>query len=198
MPSTSGPPDEPDARGAVCSMLPPMRLPPGPRNVCSIAEMLPTVTRAAPAPVEASPNTTSPMAASASDQVRAVAPAVSTSITARSPSGSTPPTLPRSLRPSRNVTVTSSPRRLWAFVRTRPSAMTTPLPRLPWPIPTTAGPADSWTLRIAFERSSRMDIVVGFSGIRVLPDHRGGQLSVANRNIQLTRRRRKSRGRMPP
>ena len=31
--------------------------------------------------------------------------------------------------PSAKVTVTSSPRRLWAFVRTLPSAMTTPEPR---------------------------------------------------------------------
>ena len=36
---------------------------------------------------------------------------------------------PVSRRPSAKVTVTSSPRRLWAFVRTRPGATTTPLPR---------------------------------------------------------------------
>ena len=58
----------PEASGAVCSRLPPIRLPPGPRNVCSMADTVPAVTRAAPAPVAARPKTTSPMAASASDQ----------------------------------------------------------------------------------------------------------------------------------
>ena len=40
------------------------------------------------------------------------------SMTARSPSASTPGTVPAGRRPSANVTVTSSPRRLWALVRT--------------------------------------------------------------------------------
>ena len=45
-------------------------------------------------------------------------------------------------RPSANVTVTSSPRMLWAFVRTRPSATTDAGAALPRePIPTTDGPA---------------------------------------------------------
>ncbi len=49
-----------------------------------------------------------------------------------------------SRRPSAKLTVTSSPRRLWAFVRTRPGATTTPLPRpQPRPKPTTAGPTRS-------------------------------------------------------
>ena len=72
---------------------------------------------------------------------RRVAPAVSTETTARSPSASTPVTVPRVERPSANVTVTSPPRRLWALVRTWPSAMTTPDPRASRPMPTMDGPA---------------------------------------------------------
>ena len=44
----------------------------------------------------------------------------STSMTARSPSPSKPATLPMTRRPSAKVTVTWSPRRLWALVRTLP------------------------------------------------------------------------------
>jgi hypothetical protein len=59
-PSTSAPPDEPGARGAVCSMLPAIRRPPGPRNARSIAETSPNVTRTPPPRVEPTPKTGSP------------------------------------------------------------------------------------------------------------------------------------------
>src|SRR5205085_7589975 len=70
------------------------------------------------------------------------APVVSTETTARSPSRSVPVTSPVAVRPSAKTTVTWSPRTLWAFVRTLPSAMTTPDPwPQPPPMPTTDGPA---------------------------------------------------------
>ena len=48
-PSTSAPPDEPGASGAVCSTLPAIRRPPGPRNARRHAETRPNVTRDAAA-----------------------------------------------------------------------------------------------------------------------------------------------------
>ena len=55
--SSSAPPDEPGASGAVCSMLPEMRRPPGPRNERAIDETKPTVTLAPPPNVAAAPKT---------------------------------------------------------------------------------------------------------------------------------------------
>src|SRR5690349_20673557 len=57
-------------------------------------------------------------------------------------------------RPSAKVTVTSSPRRLWALVRTLPWPMTTPEPRVPRPIPTMDGPTRSATPATAVWSSS--------------------------------------------
>ena len=47
---------------------------------------------------------------------------------------------------------------MWAFVRTRPSPTTTPLPRVWRPMPTTDGPTPvaSWAMVVA--RSSRTDM----------------------------------------
>ena len=150
--SSSGLPDEPGASGAVCSTEPEMRRPPGPRNARATDDTNPNDTRGPPLGVAAAANTAEPIVALPSDQAIAGAPVVSTSTTARSPSQSTPFTAPRSVRPSANRTVTSAPRRLWALVRTRPSATTTPEPRRREPIPTTDGPTapataatDSWS-----------------------------------------------------
>src|SRR6266540_26811 len=80
---------------------------------------------------------------------------VSTETTARSASRSTPSTRPVAARPSAKTTVTSSPRRLWALVATRPSARTMPEPRPgPRPMPTTAPPACSATREMACSSSS--------------------------------------------
>ena len=61
------------------------------------------------------------------------APPVSTAITARSASTSTPATRPTALRSPPNTTVVSSPRMLWALVATSPSASTDPGPAPPPP-----------------------------------------------------------------
>ena len=88
------------------------------------------------------PRRSSPTAAGS--QATAGASPVSTSTTARSRSGSAPVTRPCSVRPSPNVTATSSPRSTCAQVSTRPGAITTPDPRpQPRPRPTTAGPTRS-------------------------------------------------------
>src|SRR6187200_2181441 len=140
--STMAPPDDPGASGAVCSTLPAIRRPPGPRNERETDETSPNVTRTPPPNDAAMPNTGEPTASpSPAPHSMALAPVVSTETTARSPSGSTPVTVPRAERPLPNVTVTSPPRRLWALVRTWPSAMTTPDPRALRPIVTMDGPA---------------------------------------------------------
>ena len=156
-PSTSGPPDEPRGRAAVCSMAPWMRRPRGPRNERLADETVPKVTRSPRPPGLARANTGVPMpAASGSPQSRAGASPVSTSITARSLSASAPATRPRSRRPSAKRTVVSSLRRLWALVRTRPSATTTPEPTpQPRPMPTTEGPTRSAMPPMVEESSSR-------------------------------------------
>ena len=62
-PSTSGPPDEPRGRGAVCSMAPWMRRPRGPRNERLADETVPKVTRSPRPPGLARANTGVPMPA---------------------------------------------------------------------------------------------------------------------------------------
>ena len=140
----------------MCSTLPSIRRPPGPRNARATAETRPNVTRVPPPWEAAAPKTAVPIgrASAPSPHSSGVAPAVSTAMTARSPSPSTAATVPRVRRPSANVTVTSSPRRLWALVRTVPSAMTTPEPRVPRPIPTMDGPTRSATVATADWSSS--------------------------------------------
>src|SRR6185295_5176379 len=149
-PSSRAPPDEPGAIGAVCSSEPAIFRPPGPRNARATAETVPHVTRVPPPDVAAAPKTTAPVStAPPSAQSSAFALPVSTEITARSPSQSTPASWPRVERPSAKVTVTSSPRTLWALVRTFPSAMTTPEPRWREPMPTIDWPALSATAVMA-------------------------------------------------
>ena len=63
--STSAPPDEPGASGAVCSTLPSMRRPPGPRNARATAETSPNVTRVPPPWMAAAPKTAVPTAEAA-------------------------------------------------------------------------------------------------------------------------------------
>src|SRR5439155_1596014 len=110
---------------------------PGPRKARATADTEPNVTRVPPPGVAAAPKTSVPTGTSPpSAQSSAFAPPVSTEMTARSPSTSIPASWPRVERPSANVTVTSSPRTLWALVRTRPSARITPDPRCRDPIPT--------------------------------------------------------------
>ena len=83
---------------------------------------------------------------------------VSTAIAARSRSASAPATRPCSVRPSANVTATSSPRSTCALVRTVPAAVTTPDPRpQPRPRPTTAGPTVSAAVRPRCWSSSSTD-----------------------------------------
>src|SRR4051812_25246868 len=143
-------------------MLPAMRRPPGPRNARATADTLPNVTRVPPPEVAAAPKTSVPtMAPAPSAHSRAVPEPVSTLTTARSPSKSTPATVPRVERPSAKVTVTSSPRMLWALVRTRPSPMTTPDPRWVEPIPTIDAPAWSATAVRADWSSSMADMRLG-------------------------------------
>src|SRR3954451_12273175 len=120
-----------------------MRRPPGPRNARSTDDTKPNETRAPPDGVAAAANTADPIVPGLVDQAIAVAPVVSTLTTARSPSQSTPATVPRVARPSANRTVTSVPRRLWALVRTAPSAMTTPEPRVRGAMPAAGGGADA-------------------------------------------------------
>ena len=120
---------------------------------------VPNVTRAPPPGVAAAPNTTDPTAGpSPSAQPIGVAPAVSTAMTARSPSTSIPATVPVAVRPPGKVTVTSSPRTLWAFVRTWPSAATTPEPRRRDPMPTTEGVIVAVSDVRAWESSSSADM----------------------------------------
>ena len=102
----------------MCSSEPEIRRPPGPRNARSTDDTNPNETRAPPDGVAAAANTADPIVAPPADQAIGVVPAVSTDTTARSPSQSTPATVPRVARPSANRTVTSPPRRLWALVRT--------------------------------------------------------------------------------
>src|SRR3954454_5889358 len=72
---------------------------------------------------------------------------------------STPATVPTARRPSAKTTVTSSPRRLCAVVRTDPSAITTPDPRpQPRPSPTTDGPTEEAASRTVCVTSSRTAI----------------------------------------
>ena len=128
--STTGPPDDPGSSGAVCSIDPAMRRPRGPRNDASVAETSPNVTRSPRPPGFATPKTGLRRAPTPwLPHSTAGASPVSTSRTAMSPSASAAERL--ALAPSaRRRTVTSwSPRqRLWAFVRTRPDATTTPDP----------------------------------------------------------------------
>src|SRR5205085_10267284 len=112
-----------------------------------VAETSPSVARKPRPPGFASAKTTEPVnrLGSLATSTGSMSP-VSTAMTARSLSASTPATSPDSTRPSANVTDTSSPRRLCAFVTTRPAATTTPDPRpQPRPRPTTAGPTRSTT-----------------------------------------------------
>ena len=140
--STSGPPDEPRGRGAVCSMAPRTRRPRGPRKLRPSDDTKPGVARRPRPPGLASATTGVPMVGpSPGSQRTAGASPVSTSSTARSRSGSVPATVACSRRSSAKTTVTSSRRRLWALVSTRPGAMTTPEPSpQPRPSPTTDGP----------------------------------------------------------
>ena len=123
-----------------------------------MADTRPKVTRSVPPVVAAAPKTglPRPSAAPSSGQAIGCAPVVSTETTARSPSASTPVTVPRVERPSPNVTVTSPPRRLWALVRIRPSAMTTPAPRAWRPTATMDGPTVVATRATASDRSVRV------------------------------------------
>ena len=63
--STSGPPEEPRGSGAVCSIEPPMRRPPGPRGLRPVAEIRPKVTRR-PRPLGSASASTGAPCASAS------------------------------------------------------------------------------------------------------------------------------------
>ena len=147
----------------MCSSEPEIRRPPGPRNARSTDDTNPNETRAPPDGVAAAANTADPIVAPPDDQAIGVVPAVSTDTTARSPSQSTPATVPRVARPSANRTVTSPPRRLWALVRTAPSAMTTPEPRVRDPIPTTDGAAAVATAATASWSSVSTDMGCGSS-----------------------------------
>ena len=62
---TTGPPEEPGSSGAVCSTLPVMRRPRGPRKERSTPETNPNVTRSPRPPGLASANTGVPMLAAA-------------------------------------------------------------------------------------------------------------------------------------
>src|SRR2546430_2321709 len=84
--SRTGPPEEPGSSCAVCSRLPVMRRPRGPRNARSTPETNPNVTRNPRPPGLDRANTGVPIAADApSAHGSAGAPPVSTSMTARSP-----------------------------------------------------------------------------------------------------------------
>ncbi len=146
--STMGLPDEPEASGAVCSMLPPMSRPPGPRKDRSTPETSPIVVRTPPPAALATAKTAEPngwqrparpgqrLRAGGLDlQHRQIAVHV---LAERRP---------RSRRPSPKTHVAPSPWTLWALVSTRFSATTTPDPRRQCPpMPTTAGAARSVTL----------------------------------------------------
>ena len=143
--STSGPPPEPRGSGAVCSM-PTIARPRGPRISRPSAATNPGVARRPRPPGSPNAITAVPMCGAGVDGSHSTGSmsAVSTATAAMSRSGSMPTTRPDSRRPPWKLTVTSSPRRLCAAVRTRPGATTTPLPRPhPRPKPTTAGPTRS-------------------------------------------------------
>src|SRR6185369_15298279 len=189
--SRSAPPDDPGASGAVCSTLPSIFRPPGPRNARATADTRPNVTRVPPPWLAPAPKTALPTVSDApSAHSSGVAPAVSTSMTARSPSPSQPATVPRVRRPSANVTVTSSPRRLWALVRTLPEARTTPEPRVPRPIPTMDGPA-----RSAIEATAVWSSSMTLIRLYVLPDGLRGRDRLVTCNLLLTGDRDKPRHR---
>src|SRR6185436_12751757 len=156
-PLTIGPPEEPGRRGAVCSTAPATRRPRGPRNARPMPETYPTVTRS-PLPAGLPIATTGEPIPSAEPSPQAIAGAspVSTPITARSPSPSAPRILPSASRPSAKKTCTSSPCRLWAFVRTLPVSTTTPdPPRHRFPIPTVEAPAVDAIEAIVLPSSSK-------------------------------------------
>ena len=148
----------------MCSSEPEMRRPPGPRNARSTDDTKPNETRAPPDGVAAAANTAEPIVAPPAAQRdrrraggvdlddREVAVPVDALRRRR-----------RVVRPPANRTVTSPPRRLWALVRTRPSAMTTPEPRWREPIPTTDGPAAVATAATASWSSVRTDMGCGSS-----------------------------------
>ena len=170
--STSGPPDEPRGRVAVCSMAPFTRRPRGPRKLRPSDEMKPSVARRPRPPGLASATTGLPMggASRSGSQATAGALPVSTSSRARSRSALTPTVSPVSRRPSAKETVTSSRRRLWAFVSTWPSPTTTPEPRpQPRPSPTTDGPTRSAAPPIASPSSATALIRAPISHLQ----HRG-------------------------
>src|SRR5260370_12183 len=99
--SRTGPPEEPGSSCAVCSRLPVMRRPRGPRNARSTPETNPNVTRSPRPPGLDRANTGVPIAADApSAHDSAGPPPVSTSTTARSPSLSCPATLPPAVPPA--------------------------------------------------------------------------------------------------
>src|SRR4051794_34726617 len=160
--STSGPPEDPRGSGAVCSSEPPIRRPRGPRNERPVALSRPNVARRPRPPGLASAITGSPMPTAlgrAGSQAIGGASPVSTAIAARSRSASAPATRPSSVRPSANVTATSSPRSTWALVRTTPDSVTTPDPRpQPRPRPTTEGPTVAAAPATALLSSSMTDI----------------------------------------
>lgn len=127
--------------GAVCSKAPVTSRPRGPRKARSVPDTVPKVSRHPPPAMATAVATTLPNTALAAGSKGSgdVAP-VSTDTTARSPSASTPATVPTAVSPSAKCTVTSDPRRLCAFVTTVPSATTMPAPRpQPRPMRTTAG-----------------------------------------------------------
>ena len=127
-------------------------------------ETNPNVTRSPRPPGLDRANTAWPSSAPALAQGSAAAPAVSTSMTARSPSMSCPATVPSAVRSSANVTVTWSPRTLCALVSTRPSPSTMPEPTPQrWPIPTTDWPAPSASCLIVVCTSSRSDMAASSS-----------------------------------
>ena len=158
--STSGPPPEPRGSGAVCSMQPAIVRPRGPRISRPGGRDEPERgAQPATAAVRERDHRRADGRRSTtlgSQSTGSTSP-VSTRTAARSKSGSEPATVPVSRRPSAKLTVTSSPRRLWAFVRTRPGsddhAAPAPPPR---PKPTTAGPT-----RSAAERDGLLEVSDG-------------------------------------
>ena len=145
----------------MCSRLPVIRRPRGPRKVRSTPETNPEVTRSPRPPGLDSAKTGVPMSAAAADgHARAGASPVATSMMARSPSMSRPATLPSAVVPSAKVTTTWSPRTLCALVSTRPAPSTMPEPTPQrCPMPTTEGPALSASCLMFWCISSR--IVMG-------------------------------------
>ena len=123
--STSGPPDEPRGRGAVCSMAPPIRRPARAAEAAARARDEARAWRAGRVrPGWRARTTGVPIAGRRrrAPSRRARRRPVSTATTARSRSRvGCPPRAPVSRRPSAKVTVTSSPRRLWALVSTWPA-----------------------------------------------------------------------------